>query len=110
MIIDAYFRFNRLDQTKSKTRYDLTAYTKPVYEPIYKTNKKGQCFLYYSTTPAHVQARQHRKTSVSITVVKDYLTGVYFPEATRQDIALGDIKNTNDALLILFSMNCIEIL
>ncbi len=104
-LLDIYYRFERLNKTRSKSRLDLVACSQS-YEPLQKQNKDW----IYSTQSDHIQASQNRKPAFTITGGSgNHITGVFIPEVRRHEIGYGDIKGTTDAALFILAENQLEI-
>lgn len=98
MQIDAYYRFEKNNDRKSKTRYELT-FNQGYYEPLHQTNKKGECWIYFGYNP-RIKTRNDRKSDVAIsTRVSKHITSVFIPEPEQPNLAYGDYGN--DAFLIV---------
>jgi len=108
MIIDCYYRFEKNENGKSKTRFDLAAFS-DTYEPLHKQNAKGEVFLYLSHTPERVTAHQKRKSDFCISTREGYVSAVYVPDIQKPHLAFGDVRNTQDAMLFMVWEKAIEI-
>ena len=51
-MIEHYFKFEKLGNSKAKTRFDLTAYTMPVYEGL------NEEFIYLTTDTGRINAKE----------------------------------------------------
>lgn len=102
-VIDCYYRFEKLNNQKAKSRYDLI-YSSNTYEPLNNPNKEGQIFIYLVNNP-NIKTSQSK---LSISVRGNHLTKISIPEYDKPNIAYGD-KN-NDAILIIINENSIELL
>ena len=105
-IIDCYYRFQKLNPEKSKSRFDLV-YNSEIYEPVHNPNPKGEVFIYFGSNP-NIKARGSRKTDYTISARNKHLTSVFIPEITKPNLAFGDFGS--DAILILLSEKTIELL
>ena len=105
-IIDCYYRFEKLNPEKSKSRYDLV-YFSETYEPVHNPNPKGEVFIYFGMNP-NIKARGNRKTDYTITARNKHLTSVFIPDIQKPHFAFGDYSQ--DAILILLSEKTIELL
>jgi len=103
--IDCYYRFEKLDSTKSKTRFDLV-YNSDIYEPVHNPNAQGKVFIYYGYN-SNIRMR-NRKEVLTITSRNRHLTTVFFPDISRPDLAQGDYGT--DAILMIISDRVIELL
>ena len=105
-VIDCYYRFEKLNPEKSKSRFDLV-YHSEIYEPVHNPNPKGEVFIYFGNNP-NIKARGIRKTDFTISARNKHLTSVFIPEITKPNLAFGDFGS--DAILILLSEKTIELL
>jgi hypothetical protein len=102
-LLDIYYRFQKQDDSKSKYRRDLFINSE-YYEPLHYKNKHGKVWIYLSPPPEKIKSNQKRLCDLSLTRGNgDYISGLYFPEPDSPDLAYGDVKNTQDALLVLLS-------
>lgn len=113
MILNDYYKFERLDGTKSKLRIDCTASTMS-YEPLEekratkalrKTDKRDGCnvgdlFCYFGDVPDTFGGNVHRKADRALTKTKN-ISSIFVPEP-QSDLGFGDMKGTADALLFVF--------
>lgn len=107
MVIDCYYRFEKLNPEKSKSRFDLV-FNSDIYEPVHNPNIKGQVFIYCSPNP-HIKAHINRKSSLTISARNKHLTSVYIPEViTKPELAYGDYSK--DAILMILQEKSIELL
>lgn len=100
-IITDYYKFERLPETKSKTRLDCTLSTKGYPELETLRNKQGSLFLYFGDIPENFKADAKRKADKCLTKGKS-ISSLYVPDILKP-LAYGDFKGTTDALLIVFS-------
>jgi hypothetical protein len=100
-MIDSYLKFEKNTSGKSKTRFDLSKYSEPVYDPL---NKE---FIYLVSTPEKIRANQKRKSDIGITQ-KDWISAIYIPDITKPNFAYADIKDSEDLILFNISSNCLE--
>lgn len=105
-IIDCYYRFEKLNPTKSKSRFDLV-YNSENYEPVHNPNNKGEVFIYFGENP-NIRANTRRKSSLTITARNKHLTSVFIPEVAKPNLAFGDFAE--DGILIILSEQSIELL
>lgn len=106
-VIDCYYRFERLDNSKSKSRFDLV-YFSDTYEPLNQFNKEGKFWIYLAKGES-LRTHSKRKPDLAISTRSGhYLTGVYIPELEKQNLAFGDYLQ--DALLFVIAEGVIEIL
>jgi len=104
-IIDCYYRFEKLNPEKSKSRYDLV-YNSDIYKPVHNANSKGQVFIYFGTNP-NIKAKPNRTSNLTITARDKHLTSVFIPDIEKQNLAYGDYFQ--DAILIILSEKTIEL-
>ena len=106
-LLDIYYGFERLNNSRSKTRLDLVVGTQ-IYEPLQKSSK---AWIYLIKVPEHIRGNQARKSELCLTGSDGkYISGVFIPEITKPEIGYGDIKGTTDAALFLLAENSLEIL
>lgn len=104
-MIDAYYKFEKLNNGKSKTRYDLINHSS-IYEPLHQTNKNGECWIYLFNNP-NIKIRNERKSEISISTRRGHLTSLFIIDIEQPNLAYGDFDN--DAFLIVIG-KAIEIL
>lgn len=104
-MIDAYYRFEKLNSTKSKTRFDLV-FNSEIYEHLHKTNKAGDCWIYFGKNP-YIKTSKKRETDLSISNREGHLTSVFIPEIENSKLAFGDLK---EDLLLFVIESSIEIM
>lgn len=98
MIITDYYKFERLDNQKSKLRIDCTASTNS-YNPLEELrNKSNELFLYIGDN--YTKAGEKRKADLALSRTK-HISSVYIPDINKP-FAYGDIKGTADAMLFIF--------
>jgi len=107
MILTDYYKMDKLPDQKSKLRLDCTASTNsyPEFEAL--RNKKGNLFIYYGDVPSNFGGNIHRKADKAITKTKN-ISSVYAPDITKL-LAYGDVRGTQDGLLIIFNSNYTQI-
>jgi len=107
MILTDYYKFEKLPEQKSKLRIDCTASSKsyPEFEAL--RNKEGNLFVYFGDVPDRFSGNIHRKADKAITKINN-ISSVFVPDVTRQ-IAFGDVRGTQDALLMAFNATYSEI-
>ncbi len=106
-LLDVYCRFERLDKSRSKTRFDLVACNE-IYEPL---QRQGKPWVYLISVPEHIEGNQKRKSEICLTGGDGkYVSGVFIPDIQRSGIGYGDIKGTTDAALFVIRENRLEIL
>ena len=103
MKLNHYFKFERSGKSFHRTRYDILEKTEPIYKHL------DYDFLYLYETPSQIRAKQNKKSYLSLVTKDGFLTSVFFPDHTKPNLALGDIKNTKDLLLIIIANDEIEI-
>ncbi|KAA6319780.1 hypothetical protein EZS27_030364 [termite gut metagenome] len=99
MILTDYYKFEHLPDTKSKMRMDCTASTKSYQEFETLRNKKEELFVYLGNVPDNFGGSVHRKADKAITKTKN-ISSVFVPDI-ESGFAYGDVKGTQDAILII---------
>ncbi|KAA6321754.1 hypothetical protein EZS27_028635 [termite gut metagenome] len=99
MILTDYYKFEHLPDTKSKMRMDCTASTKSYQEFEILRNKKEELFVYLGNVPDTFGGSVHRKADKAITKTKN-ISSVFVPDI-ESGFAYGDVKGTQDAILII---------
>jgi len=106
-LLDTYYGFERLSNSRSKSRLDLVTLTQ-TYELLPNPNK---AWIYLIKVPEHIRGNQARKSELCLTGSDGkYISGVFIPEITKPEIGYGDIKGTTDAALFLLGENSLEVL
>ena len=106
-LLDIYYGFERLSNSRSKSRLDLVTLTQ-TYELLPNPNK---AWIYLIKVHEHIRGNQARKSELCLTGSDGkYISGVFIPEITKPEIGYGDIKGTTDAALFLLGENSLEIL
>lgn len=100
-MITHYLKFMKLNLSKSKSRYDLVAYTEPIYEGI------NTPFIYLYSNPQYIKAKNGRTPNFAITSTKGHISSGFISDITKPNYAYGDIKNTKD--LLIFNITDLEI-
>ncbi len=102
MILTDYYKAEKLPESKSKLRYDVT-FSTGNYEPFetIMRNKKDEQFFYYGDVPSKFNSHVKRQAEKCITRGKN-ISSVYVPDITLP-YAYGDVNNTLDAILIVFN-------
>jgi hypothetical protein len=114
MILNEYFRFERLENTVSKNRLDLTAWTCEI-APLFMPNDKGQSWFYTNSKPP-IKSTRAKQPSFSLTArakwqptqdakPTQHITSVYLPEIEQPEFGYGNLQGTSDALLFVLSEN-----
>ncbi|MDR3705113.1 MAG: hypothetical protein P4L28_04300 [Paludibacteraceae bacterium] len=101
MILTDYYKFEHLQDCKSKMRVDLSEST--LSHPAFETlrNKQNKLFLYFGNVPDNFSLNAQKKADKALTKVKN-ISSIYVPNVELL-AAFGDCKNTADALLFRFS-------
>lgn len=101
MILTDYYKAEKLPQSKSKYRFDVTASTGN-YEPLEALkNKKNELFFYYGDVPNNFNSHVKRQAEKCITKTKN-ISSVFVPDISLL-FAYGDINYTTDAILLIFN-------
>ncbi len=101
MILTDYYKAEKLPESKSKLRYDVTTSTGN-YDPFEMLkNKKNELFFYYGDVPENFKSHVKRQAEKCITKGKN-ISSVYVPDVTLL-FAYGDVNTTLDAILISFN-------
>jgi len=99
--IDIYYRFEKLGLTKSKNRFD-SVYKTDEYAPFeIGKGRHGEVYLYLNHQD-YTNSHSRRKVDYCISNRLFHLTKVITPDIEHPEIAIGDVNNTEDALLIQF--------
>ena len=94
MILTDYYKFERLQNQKSKSRLDCIASTKTYLDFEEKP------FIYIGTND-HIKASRHRKSDLSVTSGKgNHVTNIFTTDLDN-GLAYGDNKGTTDLLLFI---------
>jgi hypothetical protein len=103
MILTDFYKFEHLPDCKSKTRMDCTASTQsyPEFEAL--RNKLSKLFVHFGDVPCQFGGDVHRKADKAITKTKN-ISSVYVPDV-ESNLAYGDVKGTQDAILIVFNQD-----
>ena len=104
MKLTDFYKMTKLPNCKSKLRFDCIASTGE-YEPFEERAQRGRdkrFKFYYGGTPDTFTAEAQKKTDRVITDTTN-ISGVYTPDLDNPLLAYGDVANTDDALLFLFS-------
>jgi len=106
MILTDYYKGEKLPEIKAKSRYDVTSSTKE-YEPFEMKlkNKRGDNIgglsFNYGDTPDRWHFSSKDRPDKAITK-GDNISSVFIPDVTLP-FAFGDVKETQDAILLIFS-------
>lgn len=106
MRLDAYFKFERLGITKSKTRLDLTSYSS-CYDPIFNPNK-GQVWIYLQSND-YVQGLPKKKACLSVLTKTEHLSSIFIPDTNKPELGFGDVYRSADAILFIIQEDSLEI-
>jgi len=103
MILTDYYNFGKLPEQKSKMRMDCISSTKgyPVFEAL--RNKAGSLFVYFGDVPTSFGGDIKRKADKAITKTTN-ISSVFVPDVEKL-LGFGDVKSTQDAILIVFNCN-----
>ena len=103
MILTDYYNFGKLPEQKSKMRMDCISSTKgyPVFEAL--RNKAGSLFVYFGDVPASFGGDIKRRADKAITKTTN-ISSVFVPDVEKL-LGFGDVKSTQDAILIVFNCN-----
>lgn len=101
MILTDYYRGEHLPD-RAKTRYDITLSTGSYehFETMLK-NKTGGLAFYFGDVPDHFKFSSKVRPDKAITK-KENISSVFVPDVTLP-YAFGDVKNTSDAILLIYS-------
>lgn len=108
-MFDSYYKFVRLEGTKSPTRYDCTHSTHNylAWELIAQKgrSKPKRPVIHIHDIPHSFNAGVRNKAATSISLSNSaHLTSVFFPDVFAAPCAgCGDVRDTGDALLIIFA-------
>lgn len=104
MKLTDYYKMVKLPTCKSKLRFDCVASTGG-YEPFEERAARGRdkrFKFYYGGTPDTFTANAQRKADRVITDTTS-ISSVFTPDLDNPLLGHGDVANTNDALLFVFS-------
>lgn len=104
--INHYYKF--VKNPKYKTIYDLEKYS-DVYNPLHNPNKKGDVKIKLSNAE-YIQTLPERKPDYTLQQNNKHISSIFFFDLDNPGYALGDIRNTRDALLFILNPQQIEIL
>ena len=108
MILTDYYKAEKL--TVAQCRYDITISTNSyeLFENLLINKRKfnvGGLSFNYVDRPATFNGNQNRLAEKAITKGNCNVSSVYVPNVENHLIAYGDINNTNDALILVFSQD-----
>jgi hypothetical protein len=109
MMLTAYRKMEKLPSSRAKHRFDCVASVGD-YEPFDKRARRSRSNrfkFYYGKTPDIFNAVTQRKTDMSVTDSTN-ISGVFTPDLEHPLLAHGDVKDTNDALLFVFSADYLQ--
>lgn len=98
MILTDYYKFERLENQKSKTRIDCTASTESYNSFEELKNKKEELFVYMGDN-TYTKAGADRKADLALSRTK-HISSVYVPDVNKP-LGYGDVKGTADAILFI---------
>jgi hypothetical protein len=102
--IDLYYCFKKLGLTKSKNRFD-SIFKTDEYAPFeVGKGRRGEIYLYLNHQD-YTKSHSRRKVDYCLSNRHFHLTKVITPDIEHPEIAIGDVNNTEDALLIQFENN-----
>lgn len=93
--------------TDAKCRYDIShsTGTYPVFESLLinklKFNVGGLSFN-YTQRPAKFKGNEKRLTEMILSKGSSSISSIYVPNLQKNYVAYGDVKTTNDAMIIFF--------
>jgi hypothetical protein len=100
-IFNDYYCFKRLADTKSKQRIDCVKSTQshPAFEQM--RNKQGDLFVYFGNIPENFNKSVQRRADKALTKTKS-ISSIFTPDF-NSNLGFGDVKDTTDAIIIIFS-------
>jgi len=101
-MVDNYLKFSRNKSGKANTRFELSDYSEPVYDQL---NRE---FIYLIKTPEKIKAKSQRKTNFGL-YQKEWISSLFIPDISKPNYSFGDIKNTEDLILVIISDDHLEI-
>ena len=103
MKLTDYYKLQEIKLVKSR-RFDCIASTHgyPPFEEIANASTVKRFFCYYNGIPDSFNAKVKRETDRAITNRKN-ISSVFIPDLNNPLLGYGDVKDTNDALLFVFS-------
>jgi len=110
MILTDYYKLERLPEfAKNKTpRFDCIASTGeyPLFENMAARSKVNRFFCYYNGIPGTFSSKAKQNAERAITNTKN-ISSVFIPNLKKPLLGFGDVKGTQDAILFVFSPDCI---
>lgn len=103
MILSDYYLLEKLPDSKSKMRYDITESTGSYQSFEILKNKAGQLFFYYGDVPDRFNAKVKRRADKCLSKSHN-ISSVFVPDVTLP-FAYGDVYYTSDAILLVFKDN-----
>lgn len=93
--------------TDAKSRYDIKASTGsyPLFEMLLINKQKfnvGGLSFNYAPRPMSFKGDEKRLSEMIISKGNSSISSVYVPNLNKNYFAFGDVKTTNDALIIIF--------
>ena len=105
MIFTDYYKGALL--TDAKSRYDVTHSTGgyPLFEMLFINKQKfnvGGLSFNYTLRPQRFKGNEKRLAEMIISKGNSSVSSIYVPNLHKHYIGYGDVKTTNDAMVILF--------
>lgn len=104
-IFTDYYRGCLLSTSKSRYDIDLSTESYPFFEKLLINQKKfnvGGLSFNYCPRPKTFKAKEERLAEMIISKGNSSISSVYVPNISKYYLAYGDVKTTNDAIIILF--------
>jgi len=108
-LIDSYSLYKH--DTSTKTKYLLKSFS-GVYDPLHRPSKRiNEVPLYITSVPNSIKSNARRKPNQTLSGTgSTYISGIFNPDLNSPEIGYGDIRGTEDALLIITKESQAEIL
>lgn len=107
MRITDYYRLRILPENEGKktVRFDTVASygSYPLFESMAEKSKVKRFFCYYNGVPDTFSDRARQKAERAITKSSCNISSVFIPNQNKSHLGYGDVKGTQDALLVVFS-------
>lgn len=107
MRITDYYRLRILPENEGKktVRFDTVASSGsyPLFESMAEKSKVKRFFCYYNGVPDTFSDRARQKAERAITKSSCNISSVFIPNQNKSHLGYGDVKGTQDALLVVFS-------
>ncbi len=107
MKITDYYRLKILPENEGKrtVRYDTVVSTASyqVFEEMAAKSKVNRFFCYYNGVPDTFSDRARQKAERALTKSQCNISSVFIPDQSKPQLGYGDIKGSQDALLVFFS-------